>query len=42
MLGHACFMSNRMGCVPDEMPNLKNYVDNITNRPAFKIAIEMQ
>ena len=21
MLGHACFMSNRMGCVPDEMPN---------------------
>ena len=42
MLGHACFMSNRMGCVPDEMPNLKNYVENITNRPAFKIAIEMQ
>ena len=42
MLGHACFMSNRMGCVPDEMSNLKKYVENITNRPAFKIAIEMQ
>ena len=34
MLGHACFMSNRMGCVPDEMSNLKKYVENITNRPA--------
>ena len=42
MLGHACFMSNRMSCVPDEMSNLKKYVANITNRPAFKIAIEMQ
>jgi glutathione S-transferase len=42
MLGHACFMSNRMGCVPDEMSNLKKYVENIINRPAFKIAIEMQ
>ena len=42
MLGHACFMSNRMGCIPDEMSNLKKYVENITNRPAFKIAIEMQ
>ena len=42
MLGHACFMSNRMGCVPDEMSNLKKYVENITNRSAFKIAIEMQ
>ena len=42
MLGHACFMSNRMGCVPDDMSNLKKYVENITHRPAFKIAIEMQ
>ena len=23
MLGHACFMSNRLGCVSDEMANLK-------------------
>ncbi|MEC7830295.1 MAG: glutathione S-transferase family protein [Pseudomonadota bacterium] len=42
MLGHACFMSNRMGCVPDEMTNLKRYVENISNREAFKVAIEMQ
>ena len=26
MLGHACFMSNRLGCVTDQMTNLKGYV----------------
>ena len=30
MLGHACYMSNRMGCVTDEMVNLKNYVVNLS------------
>ena len=42
MLGHACFMSNRMGCVPEEMVHLRQYVKNISNRDAFKTAIEMQ
>ncbi len=42
MLGHSCFMSNRLGCVNEEMKNLKSYVERITERPAFKIAIEMQ
>ena len=42
MLGHACFMSNRLGCVPEEMSNLKRYVDTISSRPAFEIAINMQ
>ena len=42
MLGHACFMSNRLGCVPEEMSNLKRYVDNISSRPAFDLAINMQ
>ena len=42
MLGHACFMSNRLGCVPEEMSNLKRYVDTISSRPAFDIAINMQ
>ncbi len=42
MLGHACFMSNRLGCVPDEMANLKGYVERVAARPAFKTAIEMQ
>ena len=41
MLGHACFMSNRLGCVTDEMTNLKAYVERIQQRPAFKTAIEM-
>lgn len=42
MLGHACFMSNRLGCVPDEMANLKGYVERVTARPAFQTAINMQ
>ncbi len=42
MLGHACFMSNRLGCVPDEMENLKAYVSRIEARPAFQTAIQMQ
>ncbi|MFL2843302.1 MAG: glutathione S-transferase family protein [Alphaproteobacteria bacterium] len=42
MLGHACFMSNRMGCVTDEMVNLKGYVNRISERPCFKTAIEMK
>ena len=41
MLGHACFMSSRLGCVSDEMANLKAYVERISERPAFKTAIEM-
>lgn len=39
MLGHACFMSNRLGCVPDEMENLKAYVERVAGRPAFQKAM---
>ena len=39
MLGHACFMSNRLGCVPDEMTHLKGYVERVSSRPAFQTAI---
>ena len=42
MLGHACFMSNRIGSVSDEMKNLKAYVERITPRPAFQKAITLQ
>ncbi|MDJ0866528.1 MAG: glutathione S-transferase family protein [Myxococcota bacterium] len=42
MLGHAIFMSNRLGCVTDEMPNLKAYVKRVEARPAFQTAIQMQ
>lgn len=41
MLGHACFMSNRVGIVSDEMPNLKAYIKRIEQRPAFQKAISM-
>lgn len=42
MLSHACFMSNRVGCVPDSMSNLTAYVARIAARPAFQTAITMQ
>ncbi len=42
MLGHACFMSNRLGCVSDDMTHLKAYVARITERQAFNTAITMQ
>jgi glutathione S-transferase len=42
MLGHAVFMSNRLGCAADDKVNLKRYVDNIEGRPAFQTAINMQ
>ena len=42
MLGHACFMSNRLGCVSDDMPHLRAYVERVAARPAFQTAITMQ
>ncbi len=42
MLGHACYMSNRLGCVGDDMSDLKGYLGRIEARPAFKTAIEMR
>ncbi len=41
MLGHACFMANRIGSVSDEMTDLKAYVARIAARPAFQKAISM-
>ena len=35
-------MSNRMGCVSEDMPNVKAYVERITQRPCFQIAINMK
>ena len=39
MLGHACFMSQRSGCVTDEMTHLLAYLARIAARPAFDKAI---
>ena len=41
MLGHSCFMANRLGCVNDEMKSIKDYVARINARPAFQKAITM-
>ena len=41
MLGHSCFMANRLGCVSDEMSNIKAYVERIKARPAFTKAITL-
>ena len=34
-------MANRLGCVPEDMVHIKNYVANIEARPAFQKAISM-
>ena len=39
MLGHACFMGQRLGCVTDEMVHLMAYIARIAARPAFDKAI---
>jgi len=41
MLGHAIFMAHRLGCVSDEMANLKGYVSRIAARSAFQTAINI-
>ena len=35
MLGHACIMSNRLGCVSEEMTDLAGYVKRLEARPAW-------
>ena len=39
MLGHACFMSNRFGCIGDALTDLLAYVKRIEARPAFQKAM---
>ena len=41
MIGHSCFMANRLGCVNDEMQNIKDYVARINARSAFQKAITL-
>ena len=36
MLGHACYMSRRLGCVNDNMTSLQAYLDRIEARAAFQ------
>ena len=39
MTGHCCTKLNMLGCVSEDMKNLKRYVNNIESRPAFQKAI---
>ena len=39
MLGHSLYMSNNLKCVPDEMINIKRYLNLISEREAFQKAI---
>lgn len=39
MLGHASFMSGRLGCISDDMAALSAYVERLEARPAFQKAI---
>ena len=39
MLGHACYMSRKLGVVGEELSNLHAYVERIEARPAFAKAI---
>lgn len=36
MLGHACYMSRRVGSVGEDLPHLNAYLDRIEARPAFQ------
>lgn len=36
MLGHACYMSRRLGCVSEELAYLNDYLDRIDTRAAFQ------
>ncbi|MGE4616211.1 MAG: glutathione S-transferase family protein [Gammaproteobacteria bacterium] len=40
MLGHACFMSRRLGCFTGEMTALDVYVNRLEARPAFQTGIQ--
>jgi glutathione S-transferase len=39
MLGHSIYMSNRLGCVTDDMDKLKAYIKRVEQRPAFQKAM---
>ena len=39
MLGHALYMSNKLGCVSEEMINIIRYINLLNSRKAFIKAI---
>jgi glutathione S-transferase len=41
MLGHACHMARRLGCMPEGMTHLHAYVKRLESRPAFDKGINI-
>lgn len=39
MLGHACYMSRKLGCVESKLMNLNSYIDRIEARPHFQTGV---
>ena len=39
MLGHALYMSRRLGCVGDDLTHIQAYLDRLESRPAFQKGI---
>jgi glutathione S-transferase len=39
MLGHACYMARRLGCMPETLAQLHAYVQRVEARPAFQQGI---
>jgi len=39
MLGHACIVSDFLGCISDDMTNLKAYIERLKARPACQKAL---
>lgn len=40
MMGHCCYMSRNLKCVPEEMKNVHAYIDRIEKRPHFQTGIK--
>ena len=39
MLGHSLYMANQLGCIKDDMINIKRYLKLINNLESFQKAI---
>ena len=40
MLGHSLFMSNKLGCVDEELANIHSYLELLNSRESFRIAVD--
>lgn len=40
MLGHACYVARRLGCLPEELTHVHAYVQRLEARPAFEKGVK--